>query len=639
LATFKSLRVRELVLVLCLSLAACGGPVPDTTVGPSGSGAATAGPSGSAGPSFVPFDQATMVDAAQAEVDEVQRLRAEAGIAALIGPAGPKVFANVDAAKVENAAKTLPMVAAELGLDLAAVAPRIASVRLPAPAPRTRDDIEWTGSLVGQVSATTSMMMALLPTAIANLAGRSADARGGAPIDHTETYTPAPHDGVSEKVTIRTRVRVTAGGGRVALDIDINSVDTISDTATGQEISRLEGNAHGHLDVNGCPDIDGVAEGSYELSLQEELVKPGSSGAGDVKVVKAPFRLIDGDDAHLTRIEGNLDITAHAHGPGAAGGDPFDWTVGATVSETIPVSGGTTAGAPAIQTNGDPTQAQVDKTVGGRRSAEDYLKVLGKETEKFWRSGECIKLKPSRDSGKVKPEEEIKLSVDSLGAFDGKQITAKIKAAFTGKESLDPKDTPIDPPAVFNFKAGKEKDDKGTIDLLQTGKRGIGKKKVEFTVDLPQLQAAIEATVHQDNFGNVYDTAIHLKKLDLVSAQDGTSTATATVSWTTTYKPPTADCETKTYTGTFKTEVTARLDPADPTRVLVKASFIPGVLKQETLKCAGKSFPFTGGTTLGVWAFLGTEHAVSIGGSATIHPAIPGGGTSSVTVTITKKSP
>jgi hypothetical protein len=639
LATIKSLRVRELVLVLCLSLVACGGPAPVTTAGPSAPGAATAGPSSSAGSSTSSFDQATMVDAAQAEVDEVQRLRAEAGIAGLIGPAGPTVLKNVDEAKVANAAKTLPLVAAELGLDLTAVTPRIASIRLTLPTPRGGDDIEWTGSLLGQVSATTSMMMALLPTAIANLAGRAADARPGVPIDHTETYTKDPHDGVSEKIVIRTRVRVVAGGGKVTLDLDINSVDTISDTATGREISRLEGNAHGHLDVNGCPDPDGVADGTYELSLQEELVTPGSSGAGDAKVVKAPFKLIDDESAHLTRIEGSLNITAHAHGPGAAGSDPFDWSVGAAVSETIPVRGSTTMGAPSVQTNGDPTQAQVDQTVGGRRSAEDYLKVLGKETERFWRSGECIKLKPSRDSGKVKPEEEIKLSVDALGAFDGKQISAPIKAAFSGKESLDPKDTPVDPPAIFNFKAGKEKNDKGTIDLLQTGKRGIGKKKVEFTVDLPELQAAIEATVHQAAAGNVYDTAIHLKKLDLVSAQDGTSTATATVSWTTTYKPPTAACETKTYTGTFKTEVTARLDPADPTRVLVKASFIPGVLKHETLVCSGKAYPFTGGTTLGVWAFLGTEHAVAIGGSATIHPAVPGGGTSSVTVTITKKKP
>ena len=110
------------------------------------------------------------------------------------------------------------------------------------------------------------------------------------------------------------------------------------------------------------------------------------------------------------------------------------------------------------------------------------------------------------------------------------------------------------------------------------------------------------------------------------------------MNWTTTYTPPTAACETKTYTGTFQTEVTARVDPADPTRALVKASFIPGVLKSETIKCNGRSFPFTGGTTLGVWAYIGGERPVTIGGSVTVHPPVQGG-TGSVTVNITKKNP
>ena len=577
--------VRGLVLVLsCVLATACGGPAPTTTPGPSGSSTAPSSPatSGSLSPTLVPYDQATAVDAAQAEVDEVQHLRQVAGIAALIGPAGPAVLKNIDETKVENARKTLPDVAKLLGLDLSAAAPAIASTRAVPATPRRGDEIEWTGSLLGQVSATTTMMMALLPTAIGALAERSADSRPGAPIDRTETYPEKTHDGISEKVSIRTRVRITAGGGKVAMDLDINSVDTITEQATGREIERLEGNGHGHIDVNACPDRDGVSPGSYELSLQEELVRPGSTGAGDAKVIKAPFRLVDGDDAHLVRIEGTLDITQHAHGPGTAGGDAFDWSVGATVPEVIQANGSTTASAPSVHTDGDPSQAQIDNTTGGRSSAENYLKVLAKEAEKFWRSGKCIDLKPSDDTRKVQPSEKIDLTVEAIHKFTGDKIDAPITATFAGTKSLDPKDQPVVPPAKFAFEAGDKKDDTGTISLKQTSKRGIGLRQIVFTVDVPTFQAKIDATVHQDLAGNVYDTAIHLKKLDLVPAPDGTSTATATVNWTTTYKPPTAACETKTYTGTFQTEVTARVDPADPTLVLVKASFIPGVLKHET---------------------------------------------------------
>jgi hypothetical protein len=302
----------------------------------------------------------------------------------------------------------------------------------------------------------------------------------------------------------------------------------------------------------------------------------------------------------------------------------------------IQANGSTTAPGPSLQTDGDPSQAQIDNTVGGRRSAEDYLKVLAREAEKFWRSGKCIDLKPSDDTRKVQPSEKIDLTVEAIHKFTGDKVDAPITATFAGTKSLDPKDQPVAPPAKYSFEAGDKKDDKGTIDLKQTSKRGIGLRQIVFTVDVPTLQVSIEAKVHQDLAGNVYDTVIRLKKVDLTSDPDGTSTATATVTWTTTYRPPTSACKAKTYEGSFQSKIVARVDPAEPTRVLLKASFIPGVLKPETLVCEGRSYPFTGGTSLGVWAFLATEHAVAIGGSITINPPV-GIGTASATITVTKK--
>ncbi len=225
------------------------------------------------------------------------------------------------------------------------------------------------------------MMMALLPTGIETLLGRSPDSRPGVmPNGEPETYPEKAHDGVTESVVIRTKVRITAGAGKLTMDLDISSVDTIKDEATGAEVGRLEGNAHGHIDINACPDQDGLSEGSYELSLQEELVRPGSAGAGDARVIDAPFKLIDGDDAHLQRIEGTFAITEHAHGPGGAGtgsGGPFDWSVTATVPDVIQRNGSGAPGEPSVQSNGDPTASQVAKAIGGRLTAENYLKVLG----------------------------------------------------------------------------------------------------------------------------------------------------------------------------------------------------------------------------------------------------------------------
>ena len=271
--------------------------------------------------------------------------------------------------------------------------------------------------------------------------------------------------------------------------------------------------------------------------------------------------------------------------------------------------------------------------------AQYFIAEVGKRAQAFWRSGACIELEPSTDTRKVQPNENIELTVKATAKFgDHKEIAKPITAKFTGTKSLDPNGTPVDEPARFTFTAGPNKDDKGTIDLEQTSKRGIGKRQIVFTVDAPTLQAAIEAKVHQDFSGNVYDTAIHLKKLDLTPGPDGSLTASGTVTWTATYHPPVPECKPKTYEGTFETKVTARVDPADPTRVLLKASFIPGVLKTETLVCQGRNYPFTGSTTLGVWAFLSTEHAVTIGGSTTIRPTVVFGSATD-TITVTKKQP
>ena len=471
------------VAVAILVVASCGqaAPVPSGQPGATQAGVAPA-PSGVVAPSLTPNDQATAVDAAQAEVDDVHQLDKEAGIAALIGPGGPTVLANLDAAKVQHGEKTLPEIAAKLRVPLSAMRPGLADVGMP-PVSDSRASTDWTGSLLGEVSTTATMVMAFLPAAIDNLAG-SDQSGTETPIDRTETYTPQPHDGTKESVTITTKVTVSVGGGKVSMDLDITSVDTLTDQASGKQVAQLQGTAHGHIDVNACPDGNGVAPGSYQLTLHEELNRAGQPGAGSNKDVKAPFRLIDGDDAHLVRIEDELQVDKHANGPGTSGGDPagpFDWSVSATIPESIAPSGAVTLNGGTWKSDGNATQPQIDGTVNGRRSAESYLQQIAKETEKFWRSGKCIDLKPSEESRKVDPNQAVHVTVDAVGHFDGQPIDGPIKAAFSGTSSLKP-DAAKPPAAPFDFTAGSKTGDVGTIDLSQTSKRGIGKKQVVFTV-------------------------------------------------------------------------------------------------------------------------------------------------------------
>ena len=119
--------------------------------------------------------------------------------------------------------------------------------------------------------------------------------------------------------------------------------------------------------------------------------------------------------------------------------------------------------------------------------ADYYLAEAAKKAEAFWRSGECINVKTSEESREVTPNEALTVTVEPEGKFDKQPVKAPVTAAFTGKARLEPT-TAQDPPASLRFTAGSEERDKGTIELKQTGKRGIGKKTVEFTVGIPDYK-------------------------------------------------------------------------------------------------------------------------------------------------------
>lgn len=628
----RRLPIGALALSALIVVSACGTQPPAVTNGPSGVSAPSASTAaassndaaGIVAPSLLPYDQVTAVDAAQAEVEEVDRLRREAGIAALIGPAGPAVLKNIDEAKVAHAEKTLPLIAKDLGLELSAGPPRIASVQ-GAPSVVRRDDLEWSGSLVGQVSATATMVMALLPPAIPALADGPS---GKGTLEHPETYTKEAHDGVKEVIKINTKYRISVSPPKVSLDLDINSVDTITDATTGKEIARLEGSAHGHIDVNACPDANGLSEGSYELVLQEALVQPGSASAGSAKVFRAPFKLIDGDDAYLVRIEANLELDKHAHGPGTPGGDPgspFEWSVSASIPEVIPAGGNASVAGATARTDGNATQAQVSDTINSHLSVDRYLQVVAKATESFWRSGKCIDLKTNEESRKVDPEEKITLKVDAVHKYDGQQVKAPITATFTGKESLDPSGKPLDPPASFDFKAGKDPKDKGTVDLKQTSKRGIAKKQLVFTVDPGDIDVSITGTFHEGDF----TARFTIPQTRLKAAADGAFT------------PVTIQLQMRvTVSGqcsgsgsfTFPSELGAKVDQSDSQKVRLRV--VPAVSYATVKETCGNAIAYTPVISpLTIWLsavvtqLVGKDAATEIRGignstaTVTVHPA------------------
>jgi hypothetical protein len=643
-------RVAALGAATLILVSGCGGSAPSGST-TSGSAAPSPGAPGAV-PSSGSTDGIALVEfaetsdpsaAAHRELDLVHEVRDDAGMPALIGESGPAAFVTLD--QIEAGFGQAVLEAASAGVASGAI-PRLASTdplagQLAAsgsdPALRAAVPAAIDISLFADTGFTANAILGLLT----GLVERAAESQSGS-IPQEEHFDQTA-DGLRQQVDLQTNMTIQTGGGRVNADITMSATDRIS-RPDGTFVALYTSTAHGHFDVNACPDRSGIGAGTYTFETKHELndvsgAANSRSGAG--RSVEAPFSLINGDDAKLQRIEASLDLSADAHGPGTPGGPgptgAFDWGASQQVRLVMPRGGGTTAGtggAAAITGSGG-------AGAGGAlflssAMAQLFLTEVGKEAERFWRSGKCIELEPSDDTRKVEPKEQIDLTVEAKHKFDGQPVEAPIVATFSGKESLAPKDEPVDVPAHFTFIAGEEKDDKGTIELKQTSKRGIGLRKVEFTVDVAKLQIAIDSRVKLAAGATSYDSKIKLPLTDLASAEGGGYEATATVTWTTLLTAP--ECKPKTYDGSFESKINVRVDEADPDRVLVKAGMTPGPITTETIICGGRAVSFPGTTFLGGWAFLGTEHVVPIDGSADVNSALPGGiGTSKTTITIKKK--
>lgn len=492
---------RAVVALLAFALVGCGSlTTPATSPASGGADATSAGqaaqssdpssqgggsdPNGFPMPDLPGPEQSTILGAAQAELDLRHRLREEVGAAELFGPAAPAALAAIDAAEQSFGEAALADFVAKSGLNpsAAAVDQRLAAVApMPPRAPGIADT--WSGSLFGATSFMVSTWLGFVPEALQQSAGNPKFEQGTQ--DRQETHD-SDLGAQTEHLVLTEKITYGAGQGRVVFDVVITSASTISDKGTNAEAARRASTSTGHFEVDACPDAQGIGAGRYTLSSKEEISRPRGPSNGGTSSTEATFRLIDGDDAHLIRTEVEAALTAGAHGTHISGdgsvGDPFDWGVGATYPITIPAHGSATYGQVRNPTWHDATPENFKALSWLLVMADHYLAEAGKAAETFWRSGKCIELKTSEGSRAAQPNEQISLAVDANHAFDKQPVKAPVKATFNGQTSLSPTDTGQAPPASFTFIAGPKQGDKGTIDLTQTGVRGIGKKTVEFTV-------------------------------------------------------------------------------------------------------------------------------------------------------------
>ena len=651
------------VLLVSVGLAGCAG----TPAGSAGSDSSStprvveesSSPAPSAGGVAAPpgvtlvrlADTADPAAAADRELALISEVRDDGGMVALLharGADGDGVLATLDAIAAEFSQRTLRDATAFLetgafpgatGID--PLAGHVATIddRPYAPRPAAEAiDI----SLFADTGFTASALTGLFTS----LVDRAADTNSGT-LPRQDSLVQES-GGLRQEVDLRTTMTVQTGGGRVSADITMSATDRIFRSSDGSFVALYTSTSSGHFDVSACPDGDGFADGTYTFETKHELndvsaTSAARSGAG--RSVDAPFRLVNGDDAHLQRIEATLDLSADARGPGSPSGPgstrAFDWHAGQRVGIVMDAGGGlTTATGDGATVTGTGGERAGGAMFLSSAMAQLFLGQVGAEAERFWRSGKCVDLVPSDDSRDVDPREEIDLTVDAKEAFGGGTIERPIVAIFTGTASLEPTGEPVDAPARFHFEAGSEPGERGTVDLEQTSQRGIGRRQVVYTVREERLQAGIVATARSDAGSSSYATEIRLEPIDLVPDGTGGFAGMGMATWTTTFRPGLPGCRPRDYDGAFETEVRARIDPADAERALVRVLLMvhEDTLQTEFLSCNGIMVPYLGGTFIGAWASLAvSDHAVAIGGSASVEIPIPGG-TSRTTITVRRPS-
>lgn len=648
-------RLVALASISALVVGACGAPPP----GPVASGGATGGPVSSGASSLAPaasglVEYPATADpgaGAQAELELNRQLRDEAGMTALLGPGGADAFAALDALEARFGEKLLQdaAAAAEGRAALSRPSPgtpsriQLATMRGVPPAARLPSAAIDT-SVFADTGFTTSALMQLF-AGLVRLAGQ--DGRGSLP--RQEHFTE-DSGGFRQEVDLSSTITVQSGGGRVSGDVQLSATDRIS-RADGTFVALYTSSASGHFEINACPDGGGIATGSYSFTTKHELNDVGGnanvqSGAG--RSASGPFQLQNGDDAMLQSISATLDLAADAHGPGSPAGPgptgPFNGSAAQTVDIVMPTNGGTTqTGDPATVTGTGGAAASGSLFVS-QAMAQLFLGAVGREAEQYWRSGECVELVPSRDTGTVQPEEKIDLTVTSKAKFgEGGEINAPIVATFSGKESLDPRDQPRDPPAHFAFKAGKDEGDRGTIDLKQTSRRGIGKKQVVYTVSgKPLLVSVTSKSVANIGVTITYQGSItDLKLARAGDAYQGTGSMKVTITLKLT--APKASCtgtDTKTYDVGVKAAPVPKPSDQPNAKDELDLSFdYPiGGIKIFTITCKTKDGTASGPAPweglMSVLPLPGEANRVTVGESKAV--VVPGNPPINVTITVNK---
>lgn len=320
-------------------------------------------------------------------------------------------------------------------------------------------------------------------TAVAlTMAGRMEGGYG-----NSGTIAPAPTEQTSERTiggkristTDSFRYTATLSGSSMTVDSTLAQQVTTYDASTGAVLGRSSHSAHVHAEANGCPDASGVVPIRVDAEISEDA--SGSGGSSVRMRVQSTTRVQVGDDAW---IKSQTEDATYDYET-AAGGTSRRSTAKTSITMTL-LPGG--ALDPSVPTTGTGTSDDGDVPPQEAAGARILLKmatiitvsVIVSTAQEKWRAGACVRVEATEHTRNVQPNDVVSFTAKPVHKVDGTDLDKPVVAAFAGKVSVAPVDTPQRPPAALTYTAPEEDRQTGTITLTSTSNRGIGTLVIEF---------------------------------------------------------------------------------------------------------------------------------------------------------------
>jgi len=473
-------------------VAACGSTAPSPSPSPTAAdmgNALTLGPVG-------PNDIATLDEAYQSHLDGVHTLRDAAGLVNALGPAGPAIYASIDASEAAFLGQYLQEMTGSTGL----------TGQLAAAFGPTEDDRPL-GSMEASISSVSAMGFAgLLAGFKVGYSNQTTKIPGGVYAFPTKTSKPftSTENGVTTSTVLTEDTTYRDDGGQKAVTVKVASETTVTDDAVGKVPTKLHGSDTVTIEFQGCPDSNGLITGRVRMSNQQASGDPGSGGSVAKYTSESNYHLYVGEDAWAVRqeeahatdvsIRGSLSMIGQA--PDAR--NDFDARIGYTSYDVRTAAG--TDGERGWMTDGTKTPESSLSTdfrvVANQQYADGIIKTFALigaamagittsllHVEEYWRSGGCVEVAVLEGKGgDVDPGQQVQVIAQPRHKIDHVDLKKPVVAAFSGKSSAEPVGVAVPAPARFNYTAGDEEHDQGTVTLTSTSNRGIGTTSVTFRV-------------------------------------------------------------------------------------------------------------------------------------------------------------